>query len=298
MTMNGHLNVHRKIDEHPLLGTNHSARHFFLDILRWAAWRDTVFDVKGRPVTIKRGQLMMSRAQLSERTGLSERNIRTLISYLQNYGIVKIAQEHKRSATIITICNYDLYQSHEPRGDQQADQEPTKRRPVNEEVKEKKDRVTNVTLVNEQPTDCSLTLASAEEDLLGEEVRPGRSKSQPVAEAFNRYNQMAERCGLQQAASLSAARRKSIGARLREHGLDGWDRMLSMVERSAFLRGQIENKEFRATLDWLIKPTNFVKVFEGNYGNGAHAGGAGGGSDFMNGMTPEEYQQHLLNGGM
>lgn len=271
MTMNGHLNIHRKIDEHPLLGANHSARHFFLDILRWAAWKDTIFDVKGRPVTIKRGQLMMSRAQLSERTGLSEQNIRTLISHLQNYGIVKITQEHKRSATIITICNYDLYQSPEPRSNQQANQEPTKSQPVNEEDKEKKDRVTNVTLVNEQSTDCSLTLTSDEEDLLGEQVKLGRSKPQPIAEAFNRYNQMAERCGLQQASSLSPKRRTSIGARLREHGLDGWDRMLSMVERSAFLRGQIENKEFRATLDWLIKPTNFVKVFEGNYGNGAHA---------------------------
>lgn len=269
--MTGYIKTHRQIDEHPLLGTNHRARHLFLDILRWAAWKDTVFDVKGRPVTIKRGQLMMSRAQLSERTGLSEQNIRTLISYLENYGIVKINQEHKRSATIITICNYSIYQALEPTANQEANQEPTKSQPVKEEGEEVKEEKI---YVNEQPTDCSLTPASAEEDLLGEQVKPGRSKPQPIAEAFNRYNQMAERCGLQQASSLSPKRRTSIGARLREHGLDGWDQMLSMVERSSFLRGQIEGRDFRANLDWLIKPTNFLKVYEGNYGNGAHAASA------------------------
>lgn len=50
--------------------------------------------------------------------------------------------------------------------------------------------------------------------------------------------------------------------------LDFWADFFKLVAASAFLMGQAEGrngKPFRATFDWLIAPTNFVKVIEGNF---------------------------------
>ena len=81
---------------------------------------------------------------------------------------------------------------------------------------------------------------------------------------------MALRCGLQQAANLSPGRRKLIGARLKAGGLDDWRKALAHVEQSAFLRGMTGDRKWRATLDWALKASNFEKLIDGQYGNGAH----------------------------
>lgn len=65
---------------------------------------------------------------------------------------------------------------------------------------------------------------------------------------------------------ISKTRKSSINARLREHGLNKITQVFQLAGESNFLNG--ENKEnWSATFDWLIKPTNFVKVLEGNYKN-------------------------------
>lgn len=63
---------------------------------------------KWKGIIIDRGQLVTSRGQLSEETGLSEMQIRTAIDKLDNCGF--ITKSGTRKYTIITVCNYDLYQ--------------------------------------------------------------------------------------------------------------------------------------------------------------------------------------------
>ncbi len=91
----------------------------------------------------------------------------------------------------------------------------------------------------------------------------------PVLEAFQAWNALALRCGLPQASRLTPKRKTQIRARIREHGPDSWATALANIERSAFLRGI--DRDWRANLDFLIQPSSFTKVFEGTYGNGAHA---------------------------
>ena len=74
-------------------------------------------------------------------------------------------------------------------------------------------------------------------------------------------------------ALLNDTRRKHLQARWRQHpahqDLQFWADYFAQVKRSRFLLGQTEGrnggKPFRATFDWLIAPSNFVKVIEGNY---------------------------------
>ena len=65
---------------------------------------------------------------------------------------------------------------------------------------------------------------------------------------------------------ISDKRRSYIRARIREHGKEAFLEMIEIVSNSNFLKGQ--NKTgFRATFDWMILPTNFQKIIEGNYNN-------------------------------
>ncbi len=72
-------------------------------------------------------------------------------------------------------------------------------------------------------------------------------------------------------------RRKRLQARWREspkhQSLDFWRRFFEHVSESEFLTGRAPTAPgrdpFVVSLDWLINPTNFVKVIEGNYHRGA-----------------------------
>ena len=62
-------------------------------------WQGTVID---------RGQLVTSRGQLAEETGLSPMQVRTTLDKLQRCGFLTKCTTSKY--TIVTICNYDYYQ--------------------------------------------------------------------------------------------------------------------------------------------------------------------------------------------
>lgn len=87
--------------------------------------------------------------------------------------------------------------------------------------------------------------------------------------AFEAYNATAMRCGLPQAAKLTPDRQRKIIARLRDYGLDGWERALANVERSSFLTGG-SDRGWRADLEFLLQAKSFAKVHDGAFGNGRH----------------------------
>ena len=124
------------------------------------------------------------------------------------------------------------------------------------------------------------TVTSSKELVIGtrrEEASPSVAVATPfpsslhVIEAFDAYNVLAQDVGLPTATSMTPSRRRSILARLREHGPEGWQKLITNIERSAFLQGQNDRGWVPPGLDWFLKPANFTKVVEGAYGNGAHA---------------------------
>ncbi len=72
-------------------------------------------------------------------------------------------------------------------------------------------------------------------------------------------------------AKLTDSRIKAINARIKDDmkSPEDWRRFFSKVAESDFLTGRSE--KFQANLDWLVKPTNLLKVLEGNYKNRASA---------------------------
>lgn len=70
--------------------------------------------------------------------------------------------------------------------------------------------------------------------------------------------------------ALNEERKKAIKARLKEYSLEQIEEVFRKAEKSDFLTGRINSKgdrSFKASFDWLMKPSNFIKVLEGNYDN-------------------------------
>ena len=70
--------------------------------------------------------------------------------------------------------------------------------------------------------------------------------------------------GVSSVKSISNNRLTLVKARIAEHGLDAFLETIKNINECPFLLGQNE-RGWVITFDWLIKPSNFAKVLEGNY---------------------------------
>ncbi|WP_270595899.1 phage replisome organizer N-terminal domain-containing protein [Anaerococcus vaginalis] len=66
-----------------------------------------------------------------------------------------------------------------------------------------------------------------------------------------------------QTLNANTQRYNMLKARINEHGLDTVIKTIKSIDNSKFLKGYVS--DFRITIDWFIKPNNFIKVLEGNY---------------------------------
>ena len=69
--------------------------------------------------------------------------------------------------------------------------------------------------------------------------------------------------------SVSESTTKSVRSRWREdeqrQNLEWWKQYFNTVKSSDFLTGKI--KDFQASFEWLVNPSNMTKVINGNYAN-------------------------------
>lgn len=64
-------------------------------------------------------------------------------------------------------------------------------------------------------------------------------------------------------------RRKAVNARVKEHGKESIVKVLELVSKSDFLTGRKVGSDWRCNFDWIFKKSNYNKILEGNYDNGA-----------------------------
>lgn len=199
--------------------------HLFLYLLLKANITDADFE----NITIKRGQLVTSRKRLANALGLSERNIRTSLNHLKSTNEVTIRATPK--FTIITIVNYDLYQS----TDQQTDQRPTNYRPQYKKDKKEKDYIMS-------------SCADSE----------SRFDYQKVVDSYNKI------CvSLPKVKKITDSRRKQIKRAKKEIDSIGesFESLFRAVEANDFYSGR-DGKWKGCSFDWVIKSGNIIKIFE------------------------------------
>jgi hypothetical protein len=115
----GFVVSHRKIEDWRWYKVPHMA-HVFQHLIRKAEFKRRVFG----DIVLDRGQLITGRKKLAEETGLTEREIRTVLDRLSGKNLLftkgqkttsetasEIAIKTTNRYSVITIRNYDIYQS-------------------------------------------------------------------------------------------------------------------------------------------------------------------------------------------
>ncbi len=141
MTDGGFIMVPRCIFEDPLL-QNDAHFHAWLRLVSEAAWKPRRITVtNGRTseiVELGRGQLSHSRRYLAKSWGWTEKRVRTFLSRLKKIGLIDL--QAGRLQTVITISNYDLYQSTRNDEGPQTGQQRAGKGPEEEETREGNNR--------------------------------------------------------------------------------------------------------------------------------------------------------------
>lgn len=120
-------------------------------------------------------------------------------------------------------------------------------------------------------TNLSETVTVNQEPLTNNQREEGGAaapcSSEDAEIAFAEFMKAADVCGWPKPRALEPDRRKKLKARLAEHGLDGWRKVIAIARESEFLK-----TKFPLKFDWVLEPKNFRKVLEGNYGSSEPAG--------------------------
>ena len=89
-------------------------------------------------------------------------------------------------------------------------------------------------------------------------------KAEKVEEIINLWNWFAEKVGLPQVRGITpgSKRERLLRARIKEKEFD-FQKILEKVSQSDFLLGL--KSDWKVTLDWVLCPSNYIKVLEGNY---------------------------------
>lgn len=97
-------------------------------------------------------------------------------------------------------------------------------------------------------------------DTLADKPQQSDSQIQEVVDAFHSI------ClDLPKIRTVTKQRKSAIKARISENGFDAVVEAFRKAQASDFLTGK--KSDFTASFDWIMKPSNFCKILEGNYDN-------------------------------
>lgn len=100
--------MQRKVRNHPLFRREPARLGAWTWLLLTACWRDTKYDIKGKTITLKRGQLCASVRQLADEWGWSKSAVDRFITRLETETMIEREAGHGK--LVLTIRNYDKYQ--------------------------------------------------------------------------------------------------------------------------------------------------------------------------------------------
>jgi len=109
--MEGWISIHRKMQEHWLWDEERvfSKAEAWIDLLLSVNHKDNKIVIKNKVINIKRGQTAMSLVTLAKRWKWDKSKVRRFLEVLKTDTMIDTKSE--TVTTLITICNYESYQS-------------------------------------------------------------------------------------------------------------------------------------------------------------------------------------------
>lgn len=235
--MSGYVRIHRCLfEEHPAFRNDAEAMAFAWLIAK-AQWRPKRVRYKERPLFLDRGQVAVSVRDFARAMDRDKAWIERLLKRLERETMVRT--RHETGVTVITICNYALYQA------DIGERETPDETPRETGVRQGRDTEQEKEKGEEGNTSASQSVERAD-----------------VLEAISFWNANAAEACWRKVVKLSASRKKSLIARLKDHGIGGWRAAIVRARASPFL-GRDPPHWFN--FDFLLSETSFLKVIEGNY---------------------------------
>lgn len=131
----GWIKLHRQLILNSLWTDEPFSRgQAWVDLLLLANHKDGYIRVRGIKIPVLRGQVGWSEAKLSERWKWSRTKVRKFILELQKEQ--QIEQQKNNQTSIITIVNYELYQSKEQQNEQEIEHQKDSKKTAKEQQKD------------------------------------------------------------------------------------------------------------------------------------------------------------------
>ena len=122
-----------------------------------------------------------------------------------------------------------------------------------------------------------------------EAVRPPKAIALPLDEALEMWQQLAVEKGLPRVERMTKPRKQKLSARLREVGLEGWEKALAAIRSSKFHCGE-NDRGWRASFDFVTRSeTEVAKLIERGTANGR----ARPTREQLEGMTQQELRRMM-----
>lgn len=226
--------VDRGVFDHPVFAREpYTEREAWLWLLSQAAWRPHRVRVRNGTLELRRGQCAFATRFMAQKWDWSEARVRRFLTRLKIDAMID-AQGDART-TLITICNYDVYQKvslpSDAQGDAENDAHATRTRRKEEDKENREDTSS-----------------------LRSEVDP----------AFDEYDTAASESGWPSIRKRDPDRRAKMLRLLDRWGASGWREGLAKARGSPFLCGE-NDRGWKANIDFFLQPNKFRKLMEGGY---------------------------------
>lgn len=258
--------------------TDSNTKDVFLHLILTANYEPK----KWRGITVERGQRVFSYSKLASELRLPVQPVRTAIKHLVSTG--EVTCSGNREYSIVTVKNYDSYQqlTNEPTSVQQANlmnnlltnENVAKTQHTNQQTSNMQNSqaesqnisldISEVTHVstNEQHT---INMPSTHDQ---QQCKKAKESNKAIKITYSEYRDSFLKYCIslpqpEDSEKWSSGRKKRI--RDKNMTAEEMSKVFERIEASDFLTGKV--KEFRASIDWILKPENWKKIIEGNYDN-------------------------------
>jgi len=260
---NGYVKIWRDIRNVPFWKSDLEAKSIWIELIMSAQHSYKMQDTHGLKVHLNAGQLLVTRAELIEMSGVDNDSKieRCLKKFVKLEQISRVSLKHKGKfvGQLITILNWEKWQKSEQLTEQSIEQ------PRTAEIK----ALSGYTEQSiEQPTEQHSNNVSNKKDLVSKDTCQNSGEFSPAEVQKIPYQEIVElfaTClpALPQPKKLTDARRKAIKARHTndmKSKVENWERYFNYIRENC---SWMISGEYNINFDYVIKQSNFQNILEG-----------------------------------